>query len=249
MKNRLPDLAVELTPELEDRILELHKEASALHLGVLPVLYIETKITNLNGTIVEENKYKANSFNRNFYNFIAGVLTSSTFPDAVTFGAGKMNYKDITGTVRTSTSLQLIQSWGVASGSNVFVCGAAVGNHDFGIMVGSGNSAESFEGYDIQTKITHGVGAGNLQYGATTSPSAVATYNAPTKTWTQQLIRTFTNSSGGDVVVNETCLITNGSLGGAIKTMVERTVFPSTKTVGNGQVLTVTYAFALTFPE
>ena len=119
----------------------------------------------------------------------------------------------------------------------------------YGILVGSGTSAESFEDYVLQTLIAEGTGAGQLNYVATDVPTK--SYVAGTKTWTITWIRYMNNNSGGDVSVNEVALVTRGEIAGLsnVRWAMSRDKLGATVTIPNTGQLKVTYSLSLTFPS
>lgn len=128
-----------------------------------------------------------------------------------------------------------------SSADNVgnFSCEGAVGNTNQGTVVGTGTTTETNTDTAMETLIAHGVGAGQLSYGAT-SKTTTAEVGANVDFI---ITRTFTNSSGGSINVTEAglhCLYNGTRYGLAI-----RDVF-SAVAVGNGQVLTVTYTLRTT---
>lgn len=70
---------------------------------------------------------------------------------------------------------------------------------DWGIMVGTGSTTEDNEDYVMETKIVHGGGAGQLEYEAHAHTDTVV--NGAYVDF--EIRRTFTNSSGGSITVNE----------------------------------------------
>jgi hypothetical protein len=248
---RLPDVAVELTPKVVKEIKKLHKQANNLHIGCLPIIYIETKIEDAGGNVIEAKKYKANSFTRNFYNFLAMCFTSS-YTDGSIFGEGHLNIKDKTGTVRISStyaaSIALATFWDTGYGN--LPCRGVAGNSNYGIVVGAGTDNENFDSNALSAIITHGNGTGQLQYNATTLGNTIALYDAGTKTWSNTITRTFNNQSGAPINVNEIALYTSQAFTqSTYNTMIERTKFTEPKIVNNGQVLTITYTFSFTMPN
>lgn len=79
----------------------------------------------------------------------------------------------------------------------------------YGILVGSNNTAVDITDYKLNTQISHGVAAGNLQYGAQTTAYGGVDPNK----WAK-ILRTFTNGSGNDVVVKEVGLVCRPNVGG-----------------------------------
>ena len=76
---------------------------------------------------------------------------------------------------------------------------AAAGVDEAGIAVGTGTTAEANANRDLVTKITHGVGVGQLSYGSMAFVSAAITGANVDLVFT----RPFTNSSGADITVQE----------------------------------------------
>ena len=74
---------------------------------------------------------------------------------------------------------------------------------NYGSVVGSGLTTVDINDYKLETQITHGVGAGQLQY-------SEVVFGAPTtiSSGTSFVVtRIFTNNSGNDVTINEIGLI------------------------------------------
>ena len=73
----------------------------------------------------------------------------------------------------------------------------------FGIQTGTGTTAEGVNNTKLATKIAHGTGAGQLSYGA-------ITVNVPAVTGSNTdmvITRSFTNSSGASITINEIGLV------------------------------------------
>ena len=76
---------------------------------------------------------------------------------------------------------------------------AGVGVSTYGIVVGSGTNAEDNTDIALQTKIGHGSGAGQLQYG----PHFYRSTRIVGINVDFQMQRSFVNASGGSVTINE----------------------------------------------
>jgi hypothetical protein len=103
-----------------------------------------------------------------------------------------------------------------------------------GIIVGTSGTAVAYDQYAAQAAIAHGTGAGQLSYGGTvhTGPTA-----GPTST--HEMRRTFTNTSGGSITIQEVCLyIRNTSVNHTF--MFARDVVNFTITNGNSAQVTMT---------
>lgn len=110
------------------------------------------------------------------------------------------------------------------------------GNASLGSVVGSGNTAVTLGDYKLDTQIAHGVGAGQLQYGATSfdaKPAQLA------KQVFYRLYRTFTNGSGGDVSVFEFGIYMD--IGTNFYACACRDVLINPVVVANGSALTLAY--------
>ena len=87
-------------------------------------------------------------------------------------------------------------------------CEAAGADVNYGIVVGTGTDAPASADYDLQTKVAHGSGAGQLQYGATSvANAAVVGANVDIV-----ISRIFVNASGGSITLREAGLIVRHAL-------------------------------------
>jgi len=107
-------------------------------------------------------------------------------------------------------------------------------------MVGTGTTAPQVTNYNLQTKINHGSGSGQLLYGATSLTAP--TTSGSTRFW--KASRTFTNSSGSSITVNEVGLVL--AYQSSYYIMIARDVLSSGVVINNGQVGTLVYTFAIT---
>jgi len=112
---------------------------------------------------------------------------------------------------------------------------------NYGILVGSSDTAFDVTQYNLGSKIAHGTGSGQLSYGGT----SVVDYGDDYKTWQ----RAFDNLSGADVVVKEIGMfakVTREEAGVPKEyyVMLARDVITTT-TVPNGGRLIVKYTFKI----
>lgn len=115
----------------------------------------------------------------------------------------------------------------------------------YGIQVGSGVTAPTNVDYALETQIAHGVGAGQLDYGAH-SRTAAGVVGANVDFI---ISRAFYNGSGGNVGVNEigmACATAEYNTWTARYFLLIRDVLPSTVTVADTQTLTVQYTLRTT---
>jgi hypothetical protein len=118
---------------------------------------------------------------------------------------------------------------------------AAAGVDAHGLVVGTGTNAVAPGDYNLQTKIAHGTGAGQLSYGAD-SLSALPTTDGNTRYFEHQ--RIFTNNSGADITVYEF-----GAIAKAYSTtqyfLMCRDVNASGVLVQNTKALTLKYKYQI----
>lgn len=122
---------------------------------------------------------------------------------------------------------------------NTLASKAVAGDATRGSVVGSGTTAVALSDHALETQIAHGVGGGQLQYGATSFvyPPAILAKQCYFK-----MGRTFTNGSGGDVSVNEFGVYTDIGLG-TFEACVCRDVLLNPVVVPDGAALTLRYRF------
>jgi hypothetical protein len=130
---------------------------------------------------------------------------------------------------------------------DTFGANALAGDHSYGIVVGSGTTANSTSTYALASLITNGTGTGQLQYGA----MSISTVSVSGNTMSFNLSRTFTNGSSGTVNVNEIGIYNrNGGLSGSTVSYTyfasARDVLSATQAVAPNNSLTVTYTISIT---
>lgn len=229
MCEKLGDLGFFLKEELEHQ----EFERLSLKLGIpVPRVFIKLE-SEKGGRILERYQDRSRTWNRNFWNMVLCFIAYQ--PGVATnFGAGYLSFKDTTAAV-ASVGSNLI---------NIKVQGA-VNDGTYGIQVGRGVGAESFEGYALGTPVVNGTGTNQLVYSAMGAGSQ--NYNAGTRVWTITLSRVMNNNSSGIIGLNEVAL-TYQFHTGSTYLMLNRDLLGSTFNVAIGAQLTVTYNITLTFP-
>lgn len=236
----------------EQQYKQLKKLGRKLHIPI-PEAFWELEVRDKDGKVIQRHRQRSHSWVRNAYNWLFCQLAAKDGDDD-TFGAGKLNLKNIAGSVQYANSSICVGVWRRGESTirscdteEVFGYRGAAGAGDVGIVVGSGTTAESFESYQLATIIAHGTGAGQLTY--IESEELTASYAA--LTMTVEHVRYFNNNSGGDISVNELAIyaqLANGISPYIHKTMVTRDKLASTVTVPNTGQLKVTYTVQLTYP-
>ena len=183
-------------------------------------LWIEALVKDKKGKVLKRLKRKAHSFVGNFIRCLA-----------VQFASGKEAITDVGGNAVNPYPYQ----------SNL-KAGAASGDDNFGIQVGTGTNAVSINDNALQTKIVHGTATGQLQYGGVTFGAT----SCDTSKCECTITRDFANGSGGDITVNELGLVLQMIDVTSKNILVARDVVSGGIAVANGQTLTVNYKIRAT---
>lgn len=208
-------------------------------LGIpVPQMFITLDVHYPDGSKGEHYHDRSRTFNRNFWNYLYSQWTNAASGTA-TFGAGYLALKQINNTVTA-------QDFSSASRSLNFYNSAGAGVDTVGIVVGTGNTAESFDHNALVAQCLHGTTSGKFSHGAM-SVSA-ANYTAGSKTWQTTLTRVLTNNSGSTITVYETGLYGYENSASPVTVMFERSLLSSSVAVANTGTLTITYTMTLTFP-
>lgn len=182
------------------------------------------QISELSRIVFTSGTKQSNSFTKGFaqllyrIGFYAGASDTSV-SITNTAGAGVSSFTTLLGSLNTT---------------------APITNTNYGLLVGTGITAESINDTALVTKIAHGTSAGQIQYGTMTfgAPSTTAT------TTTFRFTRVFTNGSGGAIGVEEFGLAgENSNLTNRFLLLRDIT---GTITVNNGQALTLNLDFTTT---
>jgi len=142
---------------------------------------LELIVKRSDGTIRERRELKSESFVRQFLDLLMvqmGMVNELAYAEV----------RDTSNTLRA-----------IAFSSYTFATDALANDDDYGIVVGTGNTAPSISDYHLETQIADGVGGGQLQHGAVAygMPTASATVSHFTIT------RDLANASGAPITVNE----------------------------------------------
>ena len=230
----------------EQEYTKLRKLAQELHIPI-PVAFWTFDVFDKDGKLIQRHKQRSHSWTRNAYNSIFSRIAKKNVSDG-TFGAGKLSIKDTGGTLRSgagSVSHFTGGNYDTPNDSDGILTPAA--QIDKGIVVGSGTTAESFEDYVLQTPITEGTGAGQLN--AVASENHSMSYAA--LVLKDEQVRYFNNNSGGDVSINEVAIYDGiyAAGGGRYNACMTRDKLGATVTVPDTGQVKVTYTIQLTYPS
>lgn len=190
-------------------------------------LLIRAVVTDPDGKVVSDTGRKpANSFVIQFLEFIYAMFNSANLNATTT-----TNQEDF---IYLTTQ----------EPNAVFRVDAPINNSIYGLVVGTGDTAETNADYKLETQLTHGVGAGNISHGVTT----VGTAGVVGANVDLEIKRPFTNLTGSAITVKETGIYTSGLVGGDAPYFhcIIRDVFPGPVNVPDNCSLTVYYTVRTT---
>jgi len=196
--------------------------------GVRITARYELEVRDKEGKLIEIKKGESHSFLENFIQMLYGILWG-----VVTNTSGS-----VTNTGGLSEGYPNVDS--LADYLAMVRAGAGYDTH--GIWVGSGTTPVAKTDYNLASKISHGTGAGQLDYGYSYLD---APYQEAGK-MKIRMYRNFTNLSGSPIDVNEAGIVVQIPSGNYV--LIVRDVFATTTTVPDGATLTVRYYIEITAP-
>jgi hypothetical protein len=234
-----------ITPEILADLDRIDSDCIRMHVPPPPALFVRCEVSDIEtGEVELVQEEKANSFVRNYYNWVmsaqCGLPANS---GGETFGAGKLPMRFwYDNNVYSSAKKWRSGSYLLPNHNGI------VNRDDFGIVIGTGTGAWSFENYKLGTLILHGTTAGKMSYAAAGDPPGFS-YDAGTKTVTATVTRVISNTSGGEIVVAETGIMPSIETDGVgLTILIERTLLAATVAVANNKKITVTYTYTMVFP-
>jgi hypothetical protein len=197
-----------------------------IHMG----LAYEIEVRDKNGQLLSLCKGDNDPFTRAWIR----LLRTATLG-----GGAAVSLLDTTGTSRNF--------YGSTTASMAFVfinMNAGSGDVNYGVRVGTSDTAFSKDQYELQAKIGHGTGAGQLVYGAT----SIEDYADEDSTTRFRVTRTFTNNSGAVITVKEIGIAIDMQIGSThYYGLISRDVLTSPQSVPDGATLTVRYRFYISY--
>lgn len=172
-------------------------------------LLLRAVVTDPDGKVISDTGEKpANSFVIQFLQFIKAMFDGG-------LPTGGVNQKDTSGVSRR------IYVWSYSPNVN-FRIDAPVNNSLYGVVVGTGDAAESNTDYKLQTQLTEGIGAGNITHASVTFvTTAVVGPNVDLL-----IKRAFTNNTVSAIIVKETGIYTRHTQTGPYYHCIVRVLFP-----------------------
>lgn len=208
--------------------------------------YIEIVVRDKDGKIVKHGKHEMHSFLNNFLKALLGMLnaTGGTALDA----SGVI--KSATVTDVTGSDITIYIEWYTGSansgGGTVFGANAPDNDDSYGIIVGSGTIPLALDQYALVSKIAHGTGTGQLDYGVSSYTELGLDMGVSPPVYRFRLLRTFTNLTGASININEVGIgVRNfwraaSGISKDVKFVIARDVLPTSYPVPAGGTATVT---------
>lgn len=237
----------QLDPHEEKLVSELLERQRQLHLPAVPVCYWSLLVSK-DGVDLYSYEARSKSWVRNMYNFITMQTMGLTFGGiGLGYGPGTMVLRDNVGALHESTANAASHRM---SGTTLHFRGGDASAAE-GIVVGTSELAESFEHHILGALCPQGTATGQLSYFSMTALTAV--YDAPTRRFTQTLIRNIINNSPAAITLREIGLRAAFYAGGATSTflarcLVARDLLDPTLIMPVGANLTARYTLEITYP-
>jgi hypothetical protein len=208
--------------------------------------FIEIEVVDRHGRTVAKGRHEMRSFLNNYLKIMEGLMKATA--SAALIYTGTVSSATVTNTGGTSTSAYI--EWyspNVYGGGTPMGTGAGDNDDSYGIVVGSGTTVPTSLGqfYNLESKIAHGTGSGQLDYNPHTFYDLGLDMGVTPPVYRYRLVRTFTNLSGAGININEVGIVARSywkDYGGTacdVKYLIARDVLPSTYTVPNGGTATV----------
>ena len=229
--------------------------ARILHVPILKA-FIGLEVRDARGRVIHSQRQQARSWNRNFYNMLftqGAAVAGDSARDLQVVGTGGTTYSSNHSSHSTATTYGGT-NYGLYCEHASYYGGfhAPIGESGYGIVVGTGTNEEAFDydtpqGYQLQSRIDNGNGAGQLAYQASSSP-AVSTIGTTKRAVHERILN---NNSGGDITVNEVAWYARACVGGDRYRvwMPCRDRLAAGVTVPDTGQLRVTYTIELTYLE
>ena len=203
------------------------------------------------GVVLLDTIERAHSWTRNAYNLLVSQMSAAAVTGKSAFSDGQLNLKATNGVVygasgyiighyNPSQSIESPQYGGFVSDN---------GDATKGIVVGTGNTAYSFEDYQLSAQVTHGVADGQLSY---TLSTIAKEFDTITKKYNVTHERIFYNNSAASITIKEVGIIGGmvSDAGGvtARKCLLCRDILGTAPDVPAGAKITITYTMSTQFP-
>ena len=234
-------------------IREMQDRQKKLHLPIMPLTFLDLEVKSGEGDVTQKYSDRSKSWVRNMYNLLTMQhlsIPSSFFSGS--YGIGNLALAQSNGTsfasfywagdMRRLIDTRVDEGYGHKIDTFTSI---------WGIITGTGSTAETFESYNLVARVSHGNGEGQLWH----FPSVLGTDILPTwdgveNKFKEVIKRVFENRSGSPIPINEVGLASVLNTGEVNKRnfLLARDLLTSTITVAPGDFLTVTYTIEVPYP-
>jgi hypothetical protein len=208
--------------------------------------YIEVEVRDREGRIVGRGRHEMRSFINNLLRILEGEMKA--------IGGVALSYS-ANSPVTSATVIKIDGSSATAyteyyygSGGGVPFAVKAPDNDDsYGIVVGSGTIGVALDQYAPASKIPHGTGSGQLDYGLSSYEDLGLDTGVSPPVYRFRVMRTFSNLSGAAININEVCILARcywrdgGTIVNDVKFLIARDALPTTYTIPTGGTATVVF--------
>lgn len=226
-----------ITSEERETMKRIDEDCKRLHIIPPPKAFLTLEVLKENGEIKERLTTLSKSWVRNAYNQLTQQMLGLRAADFGTgvYGAGGLEFKNTAGTSDSSSrNFLLYPNEGLVGVLN---------SSAYGVVIGTGNTAESFEDHVLDTQCTHGTGVDQFTHLA---GNLTGLWNVATKKWTAVASRYFQNDSAATIVVAETGIYLRTVFSAYY--LITRDVLSPTVSVAVGESIKVDYTIENTYP-
>jgi len=202
--------------------------------------YWEIIVRDRNGKVISKHRQPCRSLLANFLRILRGVLLAKGgFTGAASGVKTTCSVKKYDGSEGTAW-IEWYDTEELYAGGTPMGANAGDNDDSYGIMVGSGTKAVEIDDYNLESKIPHGTGSGQLDYD--THAITISEEAGQVKI---TITRPFKNNSGEPITVSEVGLGVRSYWKGKngikndIKFLIARDKLSTTHTVPDGGSLTV----------
>jgi hypothetical protein len=204
--------------------------------------FIEIEVVDRYGRTVAKGRHEMRSFLNNYLRIMEALMKAVGGRGGVTTAVTVVN----TGGSSVSAWTEWDDLYGYAGGTPMGAC-APDDDDTYGIIVGSGTTVLTTldQFYNLESKIAHGTGAGQLDYNPTTTYDLGLDTGVTPPVYRYRLVRSFTNLSGAGININEVGIVarnhwkSSNRVANDVKFLIARDVLSSTYTIPNGGTATV----------
>ena len=234
---------------LEEREYRLMEKLGQKHKIPIPGMFLRRQIFAPDGEELKNEYGRSHTVNRNYYNLMfcqgAGKNPSDLTPN---FGTGYLSITDTGGTVLGDVDDMVgciaTSNYDVRYDGTIGLL-ANAGFTGNGIVAGTSNAAEDFEGYELTALIPNGSGAGQMDY----SQSELHAITNSILTLKDTLIRDINNNSGGPITAEEVGIYTGLFVGTSIYQVMITRDLTGGDVIADAAQYRVIYEITLVYPS